>query len=236
MPKDKGRRGNRRETSALDTSRVGGSTGPTGSTDSRAQVFLQRERIHEEIKDAIHNKDENLEKFISQKSMRKIWTEGRLMRFFKILHPEYDHTALLFAEENLLSTLSILVTIRWPHWSTFWELFFDSRDSSGKQNHLDHSIPYPLSTLNDESFLGEWASDFQSIQHVFIPIVVERGQIKDYPKEYRLPFINHERKEIGEGGFGKVTKEVIASHQLRQYNLVNEVGFLPPPPLSNFEL
>lgn len=224
MSKDKGRGQKSRGAYGRDMSGLGGLTGHAVSTDSRAQAFLQREKILDKIKEAIQNKDESLQKFISQKSMRKIWTEGRLTQFFQILQPGYDSESILFAEDNLLSTLSILVAIRWPRWSAFWDLFFDSKDGSGKENHLDGSIPYPLSTLSDAAFLGEWAEEFQNIQHIFIPIVIERGQIQEYSKEYRLPFINQERKEIGVGAFGKVTKEVIASHQFKQFGLVNTVS------------
>src|SRR3979411_2343713 len=138
MPK--GRKGKGRgETSGLNTSGVGGSAGSSGSTDSRAQRFLERERIRDDLEEAVFNKEENLERFISHKSLKQIWA-GRLIPFFEILQPGYDNSAIIFAEKNLIRTLSILVAIDWPHWSTFWDLFFTSKDSSGKQNHLDSSL------------------------------------------------------------------------------------------------
>jgi hypothetical protein len=71
MPK--GRKGKGRgETSGLNTSGVGGSAGSTGSTDSRAQLFLERERIRDDLEEAVFNKEENLERFISHKSLKQI--------------------------------------------------------------------------------------------------------------------------------------------------------------------
>lgn len=220
MPR--GRKGKGRETSGLDTTGAEGSTGPGASKNLRAQAFLEKEGIRDELEEAVINKEENLERFISHKSLKQIWT-ARLIPFFQILEPGYDNSAIIFAEKNLIKTLSILVAIGWPHWSSFWDLFFTSKDSSGRLNHLDNSLPYAFLILKDVSFLGKWAPAFQRMQHIFIPIVVESGQIQEYEKEYRLPFIDLERKDIGEGGFGKVTKEVIACHQFRQSNLVNEV-------------
>ncbi|KAH8592625.1 kinase-like domain-containing protein [Bisporella sp. PMI_857] len=198
--------------------------GPSSNSDPDQllqilQGFLQKEGIRKKLADATVNRDLKAERFITHKSVERIWKWDILKRFLEILGFENDDTLVELVIKGLLKTLSILVAIRWQKWHLFKTTFLE--DGEGPLRTLRHdrndsAIPYSLENLEDDAFLGkDWAEDFLLAQYTYIPIVVEQGGNEIFPRTRPLPFIRSKSKEIAKGGYGVVTKEVIACHQFR---------------------
>ncbi len=71
----------------------------------------------------------------------------------------------------------------------------------------DANLPF-----KDLGFLGTSGQVFSSYQHAFKPVVIEEHNerhIQEIPTENRLPFID-EPEFMGIGGYGSITKRVIA--------------------------
>jgi hypothetical protein len=189
------------------------------------QQFIEHHAIHEKLDTATINRDSKSDRFVTLHSLQKIWDWKLLTQFLAILGYE-DNAALLESVQTyLLKTLSILVAIRWDKWSTFGEIFLEYRDGGWvRHDRKDDELPYSLNELEDDSFLGRlWASAFLSTQYTYIPIfLTERGKDDEddkdeiYPRTRPLPFIRSETRLIARGGYGTVTKEVIACHQFRK--------------------
>ena len=140
------------------------------------------------------------------RALEEIWTLDCLGKFLDILDIACD---ALYVWRNLIKVLSILVAIRWDDWSRFENIFLD-----GGRGRVceDTSLPFALSALEEDSFLGKsFVSDFLNVQHAYIPIVVEQGESKTYPRTRPLPFLKSRSSQIGAGGYGVVTKEVSLS-------------------------
>lgn len=170
-------------------------------------------RLHD-LDEAICKKNKPSEKFVPYASLEAIWTDARLDEFVQLIRPGFDRDLIPFVKGNLLRTLSILVYISWT--DKEWELFgaiFLHRDEHGVRDRLDNRIPYyTLESLSQ--FLRPIHADrFNFERWTFYPIVLEEGRTQHFSKDWRLPFINPEPSIIGVGGYGQVTKEVIASRQ-----------------------
>lgn len=197
------------------------------SSSADAMRFLRENEIREKLESRTHNREFPRERFISLRTLEEIWTVDCLGRFLDILDMDSD-ADVLYVRNNLIKVLSILVAIRWDDWSKFERIFLEGE---GRRLREDHSLPFALSALEDDSFLGmSFASDFLNVQHAYIPIVVEQGESKIYPRTRPLPFLKSQSSQIGVGGFGVVTKEVVACHQFMpksEYRLdVSSVSYM----------
>jgi hypothetical protein len=181
------------------------------STAADAVRFLRENGIRDKIESRTHNREYPRERFISLRTLEEIWTFDCLESLLDILEIDSDRDSVLYVRKKLIRVLSILVAIRWDDWSRFEIVFLDGE---GTRLREDSSLPFALSALEEDSFLGtSFASDFLNVQHAYIPIIVEEGESKIYPRTRPLPFLKHKSSKIGAGGFGIVTREVIACHQ-----------------------
>jgi hypothetical protein len=183
--------------------------------DVRASQFLKKYDLQKKItRDLMCNRGGvEAGRFISQRALCDIWRD-RLRDFLRILGYT-DDLALCYIRDNLLKILSILVAIEWRQWNKFTGIFLASMHVP-HACRLDESIPFTLEDLEQESFLGDRMGEmFFTTQYAFIPIVIEEGKVMEYPAWKRLPFIQSERKHLGKGSYGLVTKEVIAVNQFR---------------------
>jgi hypothetical protein len=200
------------------------SVGPASDIVARASQFLEENDLHTKITmDFMCNREIEGEEFIPQRALLDIW-RNRLPDFLRILGCSPNDQNLGYIRDNLLKILSILVAIEWLEWNKFHLIFLaPMKDPFARR--LDKSLPFPLNELVDDSFLGRRMGEkFWKMQYAFIPIVIEEGVEKGYPAWKRLPFIQSERKHLGTGIYGSVTKEVIAVHQFRwrdSHNLNN---------------
>ncbi|RJE24917.1 hypothetical protein PHISCL_02749 [Aspergillus sclerotialis] len=168
-----------------------------------------------EIDQATCRKNRPSEKFVPYAALEAIWTESRLEEFVHLIHPGFDRDLIPFVRENLLRTLSILVSISWglKEWELFGVIFLHRRNERGVRDRLDDRIPnYTLGALTE--FLDPiYAGRFLSERWTFYPIVLEEGKTQHFSGDWRLPFVNEESIKIGSGGYGQVTKEVVAKRQ-----------------------
>jgi hypothetical protein len=111
------------------------------------------------------------------------------------------------AQSDFLKVLSTLVWIYWDKWEDFGNLFLKQHDRS------DNDLP-----LSNTSFFQNerLQSTFEQSQYIFIPVKLKEDDEDNhndidnyitYSKNHRMPFYNSGK--IGEGAFGKVTKEAI---------------------------
>ncbi|QMW41285.1 hypothetical protein AFCA_006296 [Aspergillus flavus] len=182
---------------------------------------IQRELMLRELSLALqtetHRRDRPSEKVVTRHSLALIWSESRLERFIDLVRPGFDNTWIHNIREEWLQTLSILVDIGWQDWGRFGDIFLKHRDEHGKWDRSDRMIPtYTLAILEDDSFLGSpWAEKFQASQYTFCPIDIEEGKSLTFSKEWKLPFVNDISTSIGNGAYGRVTKEIIGSGHFR---------------------
>lgn len=169
-----------------------------------------------DIDQATYKKNKPSEKFVPYAALEAIWTDLRLEEFVYLIHPGFDRNLIPFVRENLLRTLSILVYISWglKDWELFGAIFLHHRNGRGMRDRLDDRIPhYTLGALTE--FLDPiFAGRFLSERWTFYPIVLEEGKSQQFPGDWRLPFVNPESTTIGSGGYGQVTKEIVAKRQL----------------------
>ena len=140
--------------------------------------------------------------FISKYDLEQVWADHPLSQIF----PTYDPEERESIRQNYIRVLSTLVYIGWSDMSRFRPLFLREvgRD--------DASLPFTNMT-----FLGTSEHMFSTYQHAFKPVVIEERNerhIQNIPTEHRLPFM-HEPEFMGSGGYGSVTKRVIAPRCLR---------------------
>ena len=175
--------------------------------------FLE-DRLHD-IDQATCKKNKPSEKFVPYSALEAIWTHSRLEEFVHLIHPGFDRDLIPFVRENLLRTISILVYISWglKEWERFGAIFLHRRNGRGMRDRLDDRIPhYTLGALTE--FLDPiCAGRFLSERWTFYPIVLEEGKAQQFSSDWRLPFVNSESTTIGSGGYGQVTKEVVAKRQ-----------------------
>ena len=176
---------------------------------SRAQSFEDlRDEIKGELDAATKRKDNAQAKFILFSDLESIWTKhGRLRKFFSRSNWERQHWSQI--RDKLLKVVSILVYIKWNKWDTFKDTFFHHKDADGKHDRLDEHLPFEsLSGLEEPSFLGVYGQNFHADQYVFLPVTITQGEVHEWSKEHRLPFL--ESHWLGEGASAKVYKETIA--------------------------
>ncbi|KAE8136096.1 hypothetical protein BDV38DRAFT_294135 [Aspergillus pseudotamarii] len=182
---------------------------------------IQRESMLKELSRALqtetHRRDRPSEKVVTRHSLAVIWSESRLEKFIDLVRPGFDHAWIPVIREEWLQTLSILVDIGWQDWARFADIFLMHHDEHCEWDRTDRMIPkYKLAVLEDDSFLGSpWAEKFQASQYTFCPIDIEEGKSLFFSKEWKLPFINEESTSIGNGAYGRVTKEIIGSGHFR---------------------
>lgn len=177
----------------------------------QAKTFLA-DRL-QDLYQATYKRDRPSEKFVPYACLEDIWTDVRLGKFIDLFRPGFDRVLIPLVKESLLRTLSILVYINWPDWSLFGPIFVHHRNARGERDRLDdHLHRYTLEALN--VFLDPIRADhFLAERWTFCPIVLEEGTTQHFSSDWRLPFVNPEPTPIGSGGYGQVTKEVIASRQ-----------------------
>ncbi|KAG2421803.1 hypothetical protein HFD88_005779 [Aspergillus terreus] len=173
-----------------------------------------RKQLLAEVSKAIETPLTGPGRFAPRDRLRRIWTEDILRQFFR------RETLLLarktFVQDirrDFVQTISILIYVNWDGWSRFDKIFFSHRGSDGRLDRTDRSIRhYDLQTLTSESFLGPVAgSHFFDNRHTFCPVDIEEDTNLCREDGWRLPFLPAQSEPRGSGGFGHITKEVIAA-------------------------
>jgi hypothetical protein len=173
----------------------------------QVEEFLKKHNIQGRLDSAFENKDYQEEEFIGSAALLEIWSSDRVEQFLRIFSLTHDSLSIRYVRQRFVQILSLLVTVRFAHWERLPQILRCREDSS---------IPFTQETLRRDSFLGgdhyDW---FHLRQDSYHPVLIEEGEIKEYPVSRRLPFIRKARVDLGEGSYGKVTKEVIALGQFK---------------------
>ena len=208
----------------------------------RVQRFMAlRYEISKEILEKTNRKRIPSGEFLTEHNLGKIWTDDRLSQILElaeVVELGMSRQVIEDARDNFKKIFSILIEIGWNEWSRFREIFWDHGDGEGDRTRVDKDLPFVLEEMRRDDFLGDvYASKFMKQQFTFIPICIEAGKHNKALPGLRLPFVNENTELIGKGGFGEVTKEVIAYRQFSYQNesrSLNEVRFPPPPPPQQF--
>jgi hypothetical protein len=184
----------------------------------KAERFLKVKKIRNRLCGAVYNQDDNstAAQFITLPSLRTIWTDQMLKDFLAVLGHDGRGNPVKTVQEDLIKTVSILVHMKWEDWSRFESIFFpDGWEKLACEDKTDKNLPHARATLSEHSFLqdGSAATDFLNHQNKYLPMVIKQFESAFVPKWQPLPFIKSEQRNIGSGGFGIVTREVIAHHQ-----------------------
>ncbi|KAL3494905.1 kinase-like domain-containing protein [Aspergillus germanicus] len=176
-------------------------------------VFRRRRRpgelpslLAEQLLSAI---GEGAGRFAPRDSLLRIWSVDVLEEF--VFHERIHLPAPYTVEDlrtNFLQTLSILAYGHWTDWPRFDSIFLVRHS-----DRTDRGIPhYDIQTLANNEFLGPPAGNrFYDDRHLFCPIdVVENGNLTR-DGTWKLPFLEGKSEPCGSGGFGRVTKQVIAA-------------------------
>lgn len=192
--------------------------GKRKATDSVSQKQLLQ--IQQAIKGKMHRQN-TAQMFICRDDLKQVWAPHALSHMFPNLVSE-DWNSI---REEYICVLSILIYIGWTDWSRFRPLFLRE---SGRD---DSCLPFA-----DLAFLETSELVFSSHQHSFTPVVIEehnQPHIQVIKPEYRLPFMD-EPESLGTGGYGSVTKRVIAPRCLWNSEDNKDNPKVCPHPLSTF--
>ena len=135
--------------------------------------------------------------FICKHDLDQVWADHSLNDLF----PNLTRDEQRLIRRDYLRVLSILVHAGWTDLSRFRPLFL--REAGRDDAHLP---------FGDLTFLGNFGPTISFHQHAFKPVVIEehnRRYIQGVSPERRLPF-TEEPEPMGKGGYGSVTKRVIA--------------------------
>jgi hypothetical protein len=176
-------------------------------------VFRRRRRpgelpslLAEQLLSAI---GEGAGRFAPRDSLLRIWSVEVLEEF--VFHERIHLPAPYTVEDlrtNFLQTLSILVYGHWTDWPRFDSIFLVRHS-----DRTDRGIPhYDIQTLANNDFLGPPAGNrFYDDRHLFCPIDVVENANLTRDGTWKLPFLEGKSGPCGSGGFGRVTKQVIAA-------------------------
>ncbi|KAF7164621.1 hypothetical protein CNMCM5623_009078 [Aspergillus felis] len=163
-------------------------------------------------------------RFAPRNRLARIWTPNVLEEF--AFHESLHLPSSSFVEDirrDFLQTISILIYVNWDDWSHFNEVFFSHRGADRKLDRTDRHIPkYDLQSLTSDNFLGPGAgSRFYDNRYIFCPIDIVKGSYLEREDGWRLPFLAGRSEACGSGGFGKVTKEVIAARHYQSGEILH---------------
>ncbi|CAI7636554.1 unnamed protein product [Penicillium glandicola] len=193
--------------------------------------------IQRALRQATYNNDtsDTTEAFIPYESLREIWAGDRLERFLKTHDSTLRTSEIDTARDGLLCTISILASIDtqgWSGWSRFREIFFPPDDVVADRRRDKNALMFTRQELAHHSFLGDTvlARFFTDDRWIYFPVVLNGNGQVSYGKDYRLPLFQEEHV-LREGGYGKVTKEVIPPKQIILSHSHNHLA-IPEAPYS----
>jgi hypothetical protein len=168
--------------------------------------------IRKDIDEQMSRRTRLKERFITSDNLKLIWARYSVCGLFLSLELYLSEDEIDYVHSHLLKTISILIFTRWDEWPAFRQIFLDDIPRCRSRN--DDALPYSVEVLERDDFFGPpYGSEFAAGQHIFIPIVIEEGENMTCDIESRLPFLESGEELIGVGGYGEVSKVVIARGQ-----------------------
>ncbi|KAL8796007.1 MAG: hypothetical protein Q9195_001583 [Heterodermia aff. obscurata] len=161
----------------------------------------------------MHHFQDPSKMFIGDSELRAVWQDYTLSTIF----PAEAFTLEQWQQirKDYLKVLSILIWINWtPLAEQFDDVFFKHPDRG------DAYLPFSIEDLfsiekHSVAFEGSGLMFFQ-FQYAFLPVVIHQSEkmfVRNLEPMERLPFIDAAH-ELGSGGFGHITKVVIAPRSL----------------------
>ncbi|KAI9371097.1 hypothetical protein BJX61DRAFT_548547 [Aspergillus egyptiacus] len=174
-------------------------------------------KIRAELLDAVSNAIETPSlgsgRFAPRARLAAIWTIEMLEKFAHHHKLRLSRQTLPTIRKDFVQTISILIYIQWEDWTRLDPVFLCHLGPDRTLDRTDRNIRrYELHTLMSDDFLGPGAgSRFFDFRYIFCPIDIEEESVLTAPDGWRLPFLAAKAEPRGKGGFGEVTKEVIAA-------------------------
>ncbi|KAJ5372062.1 hypothetical protein N7517_004068 [Penicillium concentricum] len=188
--------------------------------------------IQSELKRATYYKD-TAEAFIPYERVREIWAGNRLEQFLKTCDPSLGISEIDAARHGLLRTISILASIAprdWPGWSRFKDIFFRQDELVADRRWDKNTLVLTKEELEDDTFLGDalLVRAFRDDRWIYFPIVLKGNKQDPYGEDLRVPLFQEDHV-VRQGGFGKVTKEIIPPNQIIIGHLSDQLGIPDAP-------
>jgi hypothetical protein len=190
------------------------------------------EEIQIDLKRATYYND-TAEAFIPYENVREIWAGDRLERFLRTHDPSLCTSEIDAARDGLLRTISILAGIApqdWSGWSRFRTIFFPPNHALADRRRDKNTITFTKEELALDSFLGDTnlARLFTTDMWIYFPIVLNGYRQDPYGNNLRLPLFQVD-PVVREGGYGRVTKEMIPPKQIILSHLSDHLGIPETP-------
>ena len=174
--------------------------GQQGSSGHDIELKIQAALI-----EAMYLKDSEPEKFICKPRLGRVWLDNPVKRIPAFQN--YSDCELQTVEREFLCVLSTLIFIGWDL-LRFRPVFL--------RTGLDDSkLPFSMQQLEE---LRLQRHSFFASQSIFIPAVIEQSDKawkQTIDTNRRLPF-TEKPESLGQGGYGEVTKRIIAAGCLEE--------------------
>ena len=167
--------------------------------------------IRQELRDGRPRATEKSLRFVTADTVTRVMTKERVRDLLKIMGPEVEEQ-LDIIWKHLRQVLAILITIKWNGWPKFQEIFLRELDTFERPERSDHHLPFLDLTFLDEDVREE----FDDVQYLFQPIIIQENMHLVYSEQFRLPFLKSEKR--GSGAFGTITEELVEKKQIKYNN------------------
>ncbi|CAO2649257.1 Nn.00g066420.m01.CDS01 [Neocucurbitaria sp. VM-36] len=190
---------------------------PISDTPQRSSIPSEDsydEKLRVELFNLLRERKE-YKKAIFPEEIKRIWDPMYYRRFYTS-QPWYDESwDKCNLMDDYLRIMSILVQIHFRDWKNFRRLFIDS-------NRRDEDLPFKKNGLKALDFLGDaFGPSFYDAQWAYCPRKIqEREEPYVWDGDEPLPWLDQPVK-IGEGAFGRITRQTIAKGYLEYDNRDN---------------
>ncbi|KAL4745166.1 kinase-like domain-containing protein [Aspergillus terricola var. indicus] len=195
---------------------------------SSSEAVLATKQYAETISEHMLRRETPSEAFITKDVLLRIWSNEKLKECAVLVGLNLCDQEIVRIREHLLRTFSILVHISWDGWPHFRELFLKGPES--RLGYNDDMVMNCPSTVLEQGLGLLWGHRFHEKIPVFNPIIIRFGKDDEHPHGSRLPFLPEEDAQLGEGGYGRVTKEIIPTGQYLEQE--GDLNATASPPLE----
>lgn len=149
--------------------------------------------------------------FLTYPAVKEVLDKHRLQLVLQN-YPWFTDDVLDRLSDSCLRVVATLITIEWPNWEQFKDLFLEKTDQSDRFIRGDHYLPFKTSELG---FLEprEYRTLFEREQYTFCPLIIKEGDDEKHDERVRLPFLSS--LEGNDGASGVVTRKTVEKYQIQ---------------------
>ena len=129
----------------------------------------------------------------------------------------YDEDYRTVLWQNMCLIMCILVSMRWPEWDQFRDLFFFPGEGLKSPRYTDSDLPIKKEAFPEKASVT-FLKQFHEHQYRFVPITIKEGSHLEYSTDRRLPVLKREPLRDAEGAQGIVEKVFIEKNFLYYAN------------------